>query len=210
MVIVRLKQEQLVLLALVTVFFGLQVLPHQITLLHNSGISFFYVFIAMLLVPTILVCAAIALLGIALTRAPERMHWQKWFSTFVFMLVAGIILTICNVACARGLPVGSYVRHFNPQVWAQPASNQYVPGDITLRQKMLGDVIHSIVRNKSKASIIALLGPSDGGDYFAESGRDLIYHMGPQRDSVFAIDDEWLLIWFDSTDRVSRYEVWSD
>lgn len=206
----RLKQEQLVLLALVTVFFGLQVLPHQITLLHNSGISFFYLFVAMLLVPTILVCLAIALLGIALTRVPERMHWQNWFATFVFMLVAGIVLTICNVACARGLPVGSYVRPFNRQEWAHLASNQYVPGDMTTRQKMLGDVIHSVVRNKSKASIVALLGRSDGGEYFAESGRDLIYHMGPQRDSVFATDDEWLLIWFDSTDRVSRYEVRSD
>lgn len=207
----RLNQDQLVLVILVTAFFSLQALPHHFTPLHNGGISILYLFLAMLLISTIVVSALIALLGVILARvSTSRAGWQKWFATFVLMLGVAAGLTTCNFAYARGLPVGSYARSFDQQAWAQPASGQHVSGDITIRQKMLGDVIHSIVQGKSKTSILTLLGPSDGSSYFSESGRDLIYHMGPQRDSFFAIDSEWLLIWFDSTGRVSRYEIWSD
>ena len=74
---------------------------------------------------------------------------------------------------------------------------------------MLGDVIRKIVANGNKQEIIAKLGPSENDDYFSSSGRDLLYHMGPQRDYI-SIDSEWLLIWFDSSGRTSRYEIWSD
>lgn len=99
---------------------------------------------------------------------------------------------------------------FDQRLWAEAPSSAYVANDITNRQKMLGDVIRTVVRNNHKESIIKTLGPSEDPDYFASSGRDLIYRTGPQRDSMFAIDSEWLLLWFGADGRVSRYEVWSD
>jgi hypothetical protein len=128
------------------------------------------------------------------------------------MLLAGGLLTACNIALSsiRDLPVGSYMRRFDQQLWKSSSSLEERSDAITMRQQMLGDVIRSVVRNNSKESIVKLLGPSEDDSYFSESGRDLIYNTGPQRDSVMRIDSEWLLIWFDSSGRASRYEIRSD
>ena len=75
---------------------------------------------------------------------------------------------------------------------------------------MLGDVVRKVVVNGTKDNIVAQLGPSEDSEYFESTGRDLIYWTGPQRDSPFAIDSEWLLIWVDPNGRVSRYEILSD
>jgi len=42
------------------------------------------------------------------------------------------------------------------------------------------------------------------------TGRDLIYVLGPQRDSYFTIDSEWLLIWLDKKGRFARYTIAND
>lgn len=31
-----------------------------------------------------------------------------------------------------------------------------------------------------------------------------------ERDSMFGLDSEWLLIWLDGSGRFERYEVWTD
>lgn len=105
--------------------------------------------------------------------------------------------------------MGSYARTFDSKVWADPESENYRRGDITPRQKMLGDVIGSVVRNGTRENIIAQLGPPIVGRL---SGADIdtTYCTGPQRDSFFRIDDEWLSIWFDEAGHVTRWEIWSD
>lgn len=75
---------------------------------------------------------------------------------------------------------------------------------------MLGDVVHRVVSEGTRDEIIAKLGPSEDDGYLSSSGRDVIYCTGPQRNSSFAIDNEWLLIWFDSDGHTSRYEIRSD
>ena len=55
-----------------------------------------------------------------------------------------------------------------------------------------------------------MLGPSLDTRYVASSGRDLIYLLGPERDSMFGVDSEWLLIWLDGSGRFERYQVWTD
>ena len=56
----------------------------------------------------------------------------------------------------------------------------------------------------------AMLGSSLDTPYFASSGRDLIYLLGRERDSMFLVDSEWLLNWLDSSGRFERYQVWTD
>ena len=56
----------------------------------------------------------------------------------------------------------------------------------------------------------SMLGPSLDTPYFQRTGRHLIYVLGPERDSYFVIDSEWLLIWLDSAGRFKRYAIYTD
>jgi hypothetical protein len=198
------------ILATVASFFGLQFLAHHITRLH-SFFSFVYPLLAMLVFVFALVgCLITACMWFSARDTTTKMTRRNWFATFATMLILGVTASIGSAAYGRGLPPGSFVSKFDQRIWASESSLKHVSGDITDRQKMLGDVVQQLVANGTKAKIIAMLGPSDDSGYFKSSGRDLIYCTGPQRDSPFPIDNEWLLIWFDQSGRTSRYEIWSD
>lgn len=207
----RLARGQMMLIGAVAVFFALQLLPHHFTRLFTGPFGFSYPLLAALVGLAILMSMAVAAVMWLLARDPEsRLRRRNWCATFLLMLSIGVALSVASSAYARGLPTGSFVKHFDQRVWAAPASSQFIQGDITDRQKMLGDVIRQVVNGGTKENTIAKLGPSEDDRYFLSSGRDLIYCMGPQRDSAFGIDSEWLLIWFDADGRISRYEIWSD
>lgn len=204
-----LARGQLVLLGAVAVFYSLQLLPHHMTSLHNSAFRFFYPIAAALLGLVIAIGGVVSFAVWMLTRGDEsKQQLRSWCATFALMFGAVMALSLCNVAYARGLPIGSFSKTFDKQLWAASSSSRSVSGDITERQKMLGDAIRTIVVNGTKENIITALGTTDRS--FSSSGSDLTYCTGPQRDSVFAIDDEWLSIWFDSDGRTTRYEIWSD
>ena len=205
-----LARGHVMLLGTAGLFFALQLLPHHFTRLHNSPFGFFYPLLAVLVGLLIMIAGAITFVMWISTRDDEsKLQYRNWFATFALMSTAAITLSLSSAAYARGLPTGSFAKDFDQQLWATPSSSEYVNGDITERQKMLGDAVQTIVVNGSKQKIIDTLGQSEGDGYFSSSGRDLIYCMGPQRDS-FPIDDEWLLIWFDSKGRTTRYEIWAD
>ena len=44
----------------------------------------------------------------------------------------------------------------------------------------------------------------------ARAGAHDLYHLGRERDSLFRIDSEWLLIWLDPSGRFDRYEIHTD
>jgi hypothetical protein len=75
---------------------------------------------------------------------------------------------------------------------------------------MLGSVVERLGPSQSGVDIEALLGPSLETPYFESTGRDLIYILGPQRDSLFGIDSEWLLIWLDDSGHFERYDIYTD
>lgn len=205
-----LAHGKLMVLVTAVAFFALQFLPHHVTSLHGL-FSFVDPLLAVLvfLLAVIGVLSSATMWGIA-RESESKNNRRNWFVTFAMVFVIGVALTIASRAYARGLPTGSFVKKFDQQTWSSTTSFQYVSGDITDRQKMLGDVVRQIVANGTKGNIIDKLGTSDDCGYFASSGRDLIYCTGPQRDSPFPIDNEWLLIWFDSEGRTLRYEIWSD
>ena len=72
---------------------------------------------------------------------------------------------------------------------------------------MLGSVVDRLEPRQDRVKIEALLGPSLDTPYFENTGRDLIYILGPERDSFFGIDSEWLLIWLDDSGHFARYGV---
>ncbi len=75
---------------------------------------------------------------------------------------------------------------------------------------MLGDVVSHVLPGQARQELEQLLGPSLDTPYFADSGRDLIYLLGRERGSLFAIDSEWLLIWLDESGRVKGYQIRTD
>jgi hypothetical protein len=123
-------------------------------------------------------------------------------SAFALFLLLGRILP-------SALPSGSYISDFDQSVWMDPKSVEYVPNDITPRQKMLASVVAKLP-GTSRTQIEQALGPSLETPYFVSTGRDLIYLLGPERDSLFGIDSEWLLIWVDEKGTFERYEIAND
>lgn len=200
-------------LALLGIYFGLSLVPEWWPGVAGTGAFFLYV----LSVPIMLVC----LLGLtlwsvagAITARSRGALVSKRQHAFVVLSLAGLLMFSSTMMLARAirgaLPTGSHVREFAPLIWQDPTSSQFVPDDITSRQKMLGSLVERFKPSQSRAEIEALLGSSLQTPYFESTGRDLIYVLGPERDSFFAIDSEWLLIWLDDSDHFERYEIYTD
>ena len=104
-------------------------------------------------------------------------------------LAAFLIVFALAQALPSNLPTGSYLQRFDRTVWLDPHSADYVKDDISPRQKMLADVIATLP-GRSQKGLEEILGPSLDTGYFKNTGRDLIYVLGIQRDSFIAIDSE--------------------
>ncbi len=202
--------SQRILLTGAVIFFGLQMLPHWWTGLLVSGIGMFYELFAVGMFLLSLVCVFLMLVAwVSVMEPTARQQRRQWFLTFGLISVIAVACTAANAAYSRGLPMGSFAKSFDEQAWIDPQSSEYVPGDITPCQKMLGDVIVSIVRNGTREEIIAQLGYPIVGR-LSGADVDTTYCTGPERVSFMRIDSEWLSIWFDESGHVTRWEVWSD
>lgn len=59
----------------------------------------------------------------------------------------------------------------------------------------------------TRAQVVELLGPPDGGTYFRD--WDFVYRLGPERGLV-GFDSEWLVLRIGSDGRVAEYRVVRD
>ena len=118
------------------------------------------------------------------------------------LLLLVSFLAVCG--CSRSLPDGSYEKSFDEVLWKSPQGLEADVARITPRQKMLGDLVDKHLVGKSRKEIIAILGePSTKMDPDG-TGPALSYPTGIERGSGIRIDSEWLLIYFDSSDKVNR------
>ena len=122
----------------------------------------------------------------------------------LFASVVGVLRLITG-----DLPSGSRVMAFDGATWRDEESASYVKGDITPRQKMLGDIVANVLPGRSRAEIEAQLGASLDTSYFRSTGRDLIYITGPDRNPL-GLDSEWLLIWLNDSGMFERYDIAHD
>ncbi len=203
-------KSQRILFIGATIVFGVQLLPHWWTGLLVSAFGMFYPLFAVGAFLLSLICAFLMLVAwVSVMDPTNREQRRQWFFTFGLISMIAVASTAVNAAYSRGLPIGSFAQPFDKQVWIDPQSSEHTVGDITLCQKMLGDVIQSVVRNGTREGIIAQLGTPIVGR-LSGADVDITYCTGPQRNSFFRIDDEWLSIWFDESGHVTRWEVWSD
>ena len=196
-----------------SLYFAPLLVPNWRPSVASSPVFFFYI----LSIPfTLLVLLIGGLWGVvgAIVLHRRRRSVSTWHRHLIIAAATGLLLgtsTILLTRLIRGsLPTGSYVMDFTPVVWQDPGSSEFVDGDITLRQKMLGSLARGLRAEQNRADIEALLGPSLETPYFDETGRDLIYIMGPERDSFFGMDSEWLLIWLDDSGHFEKYEIRTD
>jgi len=197
----------------VVAYFALLFIPKRSPDLRGTGLFFVYV---LSLPVTALVLLAFALWGgVGLWRSRARRrplsprHQAYALIGFVGLASFAFAMGLVRVLPSP-LPTGSHLQSFDRAVWHDPRSGKYVEGDITPRQKMLADVVKNVLPGRTRAELEEILGPSLNTSYFKSGGRDLIYALGPQRDSFFTIDSEWLLIWLDKDGRFKRYAIAND
>lgn len=193
-------------------YFGFLLVPKAFPGMNATAIVFFLQLSALVLMPILLILAIWCIVAFAeakFRRQPINGRLLSagrvafaGISMFVTFLALGSILP-------DALPSGSYDESFNRDAWLDPASKPSVPRGATSRQRMLADVIARLP-HKSRSELEVMLGPSMDTPYFKSTGRDLIYVTGPQRDSFFALDSEWLLIWLDEDGIYQRHAIVTD
>jgi hypothetical protein len=142
-------------------------------------------------------------------RRPSLISRRMFIGTS-FSVVGLVAVAAIRRFIAGALPEGSMLMRFASVVWRQETSIESDAGGISVRQKMLGDLVENVLPGRSRAYIESILGPSLDTSYFRHTGRDLMYVLGPERNSYFAIDEEWLLIWLDARGRFERYAIVTD
>jgi hypothetical protein len=180
-----------------------------------AGTQLFFVYVLSLPV-AVLVLLALGIwggVGLLRSRAHQR-PFRRSHGAYVFIGCVGLASFALAVGLLRALPsplpTGSHRQSFDRAVWHDPRSAEYRDGDATPRQKMLADVVRNVLPGRTRVELEEILGPSLNTSYFKGKGRDLIYMLGPQRDSYITIDSEWLLIWLDKDGRFERYTIAND
>ena len=198
---------------LVVAYFALLFIPKASSVLGGTQLFFVYglsVPVVVLILLSLGIWGGVGLWRSRRRQSPLRpSHRACSLIGFVglvsFVLVVGLLR-----ALPSSLPTGSHLQSFDPALWHDPNSSKYVDGDITPRQKMLADVVKNVLPGRTRVELEKILGSSLDTPYFKSEGRDLIYMLGPQRDSFIAIDSEWLLIWLDKEGRFKRYAIAND
>jgi hypothetical protein len=163
----------------------------------------------------LLLAAAVAGFWWWLSNSPVvRERCRRWGVTLALLLMVGLVFSAGSILLKRGLPYGAFLLPFDRNAWCDENSADWVDDDLTPRQKMLGAVVWTVLKPRgataTRETIVSLLGPTEGDDLFDSTGRDLSYRLGPQHDSMFAIDDDWLLIWLDDHGQFQRFEIRAD
>jgi len=122
-----------------------------------------------------------------------------WIISITSSFIIGFIIPVVIFLNSFGKPYPS--EDFNSGIWKQNEAKKIELIDDLVNKKLLD--------NLPKNEVIELLGnPLTDSGYFKQSGRDMIYYLGPER-HPFGVDSEWLLIWLEN-DEVIRYEVRTD
>lgn len=147
----------------VVTYFGLSLVPRALPGLGGTGLSFAY---AVSLPIVVLLLLAVGVWGgVGLLRAWVRGR-APWPRHGAYLSVGCVALASFTLALGlaralpRPLPTGSDLQRFDRAVWQNPRSARYVPGDVTPRQKMLADVVKSVLPGHTRAELEKVLGPS--------------------------------------------------
>ena len=195
------------------VYFGLLLIPEWWPAFGATAGYFLYLMtlpFAVLVLIALGFWGAVGLLASRTRKSPLQARHRSLLRISIIALL--LFASACGLSAAirGGLPSGSHLQRFDSVQWKHDAASRSAGGDISVRQKMLGDLVKKVLPGRDRRELEEMLGPSLETAYFADTGRDLIYVLGRERESMFAIDSEWLLIWLDGSGRFQRYEIRTD
>ena len=144
-------------------YFGVMLIPKWWPAFGQTAACFVY----MLSLPVVLLgLAALTCWGaVGMFVAKRRQSsGNRFHRRLLLVSLAGFLLFVSSIVLARvvdgALPTGSNTLRFEVATWQAPKSADFVAGDITPRQKMLGDVVVHVLPGHTKTEIEELLGPS--------------------------------------------------
>jgi hypothetical protein len=199
---------------LLAAYFFLWLLPHALPSAAGSPFFFLYVLsipVVLLVLLGLLVSSCISL---AIARA-RGLPGRRSYRLVVVISTLGLLAFFAAVSLGRvlprPLPSGSYRAEFDASAWQAEDAAAFNRDDITARQQMLGSLLDRLEPSLSRSEIEAMLGPPHPPGFpYGSEGSDLHYMTGPQRDALFGLDSEWLLIYLDDAGHFSRYEIYVD
>lgn len=176
-----------------------------------ANVKFFTISVFILLALLILVGGVISIIMLLISRIRKKIPRKI---NIVFAISITTIVIFCVVLyfvypSIQPLPAGSNLKKFDSKIWKLESSTAW-EGGISEREKMLKDLVKNILPGKSNGEIIQLLGEPLDTPYFQSIDKDMIYYLGPQRNSYFNIDSEWLLIWLDDSGYFKKYRITND
>ena len=114
-----------------------------------------------------------------------------------------IITTIGSVPpllCAVILGLNEYKSSFTAEKWLNSDTEKVY---------MVDDLLNDYdIREMTKDEVISLLGTPTTTEYFKDD-NNIVYYLGDER-GLISIDSEWLVIDFDESEKVSKYEIITD
>ena len=95
---------------------------------------------------------------------------------------------------------------FNSNTWKNTPATHSLD---SMRLRMADDFLKTYrVLGKSKEEIVALIGEPDQTEYFKT--RDMVYMLGEETESYFAIDSQWLVFDVNESDNIIAFEIVTD
>jgi hypothetical protein len=137
-----------------------------------------------------------------------RVSWGRAIKPVSY--VSGVLISyVAVLSVLLSLPVIDdypHRRSFDSQAWK--ASLAQSPPSDPIRLRMVNDLLQQHpLTGVSRSEVLELLGTPPATNYF--SNWDLVYWLGPER-GLLSIDSEWLVIRFDKTGKVAKFDVVRD
>src|SRR3989339_329927 len=211
------KRNNLIIVFTAFAFMALFYIPLFARFLHPinlfSSILGFYYFISLIIVDALLTITGLIAIIIIVYKIVRKQVQNRIFLFLAASFLSMVFFSFQNVFIYKiilgELPIGSNLVKFDPNQWKEKSSLN-APGGISYRERMLKNLVRSVLPGKNRGEIVELLGPSLETNYFKDVDKDLIYFLGPERTSIFNIDSEWLLIWIDEDGKFKKYQIVND
>lgn len=132
-------------------------------------------------------------------------QWVLWKSTEIekrgkvkkIVTIVTILGSVPPVLCAVNLGINEYKSNFTNEKWLNNHNERvYIVDDLLGEYELM---------DKTRNEVISLLGAPTETSYFQDKDN-IVYYLGNERGFI-SIDSELLVIWFNESDRVDKYEI---
>ena len=186
-------------------YFGFMIIPQWFRPFSPQFIIWLVTLPIILLV--LILLGVLGIVGVWRTKTTQILPDSR-HTSYAQLSGIGLLWFGISILLAYGTHFLYNHRKFDPEIWQNPNSVKYVSYDLTLRQRMVDDVLENVLPGSTQDEIETLLGASTNTDLFFSREYDLIYILGAERG--LGVDSEWLLIWFSDFGNFERYEITTD